>query len=238
SFFQMSPREAAMLDPQQRLLLELSWACLEDGGYAPLSLRGSNTGVFVGVCNYDYRDLLDRQNAPVDGYTSTGSHYACMIANRISYAFNFHGPSVPLDAACASSLFALHSAQEAIHTGQCDLALAGGVNVLCGPTSYASFTQQGMLSPDGRCKTFDAAANGYVRGEGVGVLLLKSLERAVADGDRVYGVILATAVNHGGQARTLTSPNAFAQSQVIQDAHRRAGVLPSTIGYVEAHGTA
>jgi polyketide synthase PksN len=235
-FFGISPREARVMDPQQRLLLELAWACLEDAGYAQETLRGSRTGVFVGVMNFDYRERLTDALGAIAGHMSTGA-YTALIPNRLSYYFDWHGPSVPIDTACSSSLVALHQAVRALELGECEQALAGGVSVLCSPTHYVSFSKTGMLSPDGRCRSFDARANGYVRGEGAGLLLLKPLSRARADGDRIHGVIRGTAVNHGGKVRTVTYPNPDAQADVIATAHERAGVSPDTIGYIEAHGT-
>ncbi|WP_431822728.1 SDR family NAD(P)-dependent oxidoreductase [Burkholderia sp. F1] len=235
-FFGISPREARVMDPQQRILLELAWACLEDAGHAQDALRGSRTGVFVGVMNFDYRERLTDAIGAIAGHMSTGA-YTALIPNRLSYYFDWHGPSVPIDTACSSSLVALHHAVRALQLGECEQALAGGVSVLCSPTHYVSFSKTGMLSPDGRCRSFDERANGYVRGEGAGLLLLKPLSRARADGDRIHGVIRGTAVNHGGKVRTVTYPNPDAQADVIATAHERAGVPPDTIGYIEAHGT-
>lgn len=235
-FFGISPREAMLLDPQQRLMLELSWSCLEDSGYSPAELSGTNVGVFVGVCNFDYKELLEKYQNNIEGHTSTGT-YTSIIPNRISYFFNFHGPSVPVDTACSSSLVAIHQAINALKENECAMALVGGVNVLCTPTYYISFSKLGMLSPQGQCKTFDAKADGYVRGEGAGVILLKPLKNAIKDKDYIYGVIRGSAVNHGGAARTLTSPNAYAQSQVIRSAYTKANLPPNTVSYIEAHGT-
>ncbi|MFS0518813.1 SDR family NAD(P)-dependent oxidoreductase [Nostoc sp. UIC 10607] len=235
-FFGISPREAKLIDPQQRLMLELSWSCIEDSGYSPTNLSGTNVGVFVGVCNFDYKELLEKHQDHIDGHTSTGT-YTCIIPNRISYFFNFHGPSVPVDTACSSSLVAIHQAINALKEKECKLALVGGVSVLSTPTYYISFSKLGMLSPEGQCKTFDAKADGYVRGEGAGVILLKPLRNAIKDKDRIYGVIRGDAVNHGGAARTLTSPNAYAQSQVIRSAYTKASIPPNTVSYIEAHGT-
>jgi len=234
-FFGISPREATRMDPQQRIMLELSWSCIEDAGYSPLELSGSQVGVFIGACNYDY-DQLQHQKEIIEGHTATGS-YTCIIPNRISYLFNFHGPSVPIDTACSSSLVALHQAVNSIKEKECEMALVGGISVLCTPNSYISFSQLGMLSPNGQCKTFDSEADGYVRGEGAGVLLLKPLAKALLDGDRIYGVIKGSAVNHGGKARTLTSPNVYAQAQVLRAAYTKANIAPNTISYIETHGT-
>ncbi|WP_193199908.1 type I polyketide synthase [Nostoc sp. MG11] len=235
-FFGISPREAQIIDPQQRLMLELTWSCLEDAGYSPTDLSGANVGVFIGVCNFDYKELLEKYQNHIEGHIAIGT-YTCIIPNRISYFFNFHGPSVPVDTACSSSLVALHQAINALKDNECKLALVGGVSVLSTPTYYVSFSKLGMLSPQGQCKTFDAEADGYVRGEGAGVLLLKSLKNAIKDKDHIYGVIRGSAVNHGGAARTLTSPNAYAQSQVIRSAYTKANIPPNTVSYIETHGT-
>lgn len=236
-FFRISPTEAELMDPQQRLMLELTWGCLEDAGYLPESLSGSDTGVFVGVGNLDYKELLERKLPTVEGHRST-SNYLSLVANRVSYFLNLRGPSIPYDTACSSSLFAMHYAVQSIVRGEIGMALVAGINVLLTPTNYVAFAKTGMLSPRGQCRTFDAGADGYVRAEGGVLLLLKSLRRAVDDRDRIHGVIKGTAVNHSGRSQTLTSPNAFAQSHVIQEAYLRAGVSPDRVSYVEAHGTA
>jgi len=225
------------MDPQQRLMLELCWGCLEDAGYLPEKVAGSATGVFVGVGGLDYRELLEATLPTVEAHRSTGN-YLSLVANRVSYFLNLRGPSMPFDTACSSSLFAIHCAAQSIRSGECEMALVGGINILLRPTTFISFGKTGMLSPEGRCKTFDAAADGYVRGEGGGVILLKSLRKAIEDGDSIHGVIRGSAINHGGKSQTLTSPNAYAQSQVIQDAYKRAGIAPDRVSYVEAHGTA
>ncbi|MBO3463553.1 type I polyketide synthase [Aetokthonos hydrillicola] len=234
-FFGISPREATRMDPQQRIMLELSWSCIEDAGYAASELSGSQVGVFIGACNYDYNQL-QQQNENIEGHSATGS-YTCIIPNRISYFFNFHGPSVPVDTACSSSLVALHQAVNSINEKECEIALVGGISVLCTPSSYISFSQLGMLSPKGECKSFDSEADGYVRGEGAGVVLLKPLAKALLDQDRIYGVIKGSAVNHGGKARTLTSPNVYAQAQVLRAAYTKANIAPNTVSYIETHGT-
>ncbi|MGY0777280.1 SDR family NAD(P)-dependent oxidoreductase [Azospirillum argentinense] len=234
--FKVSPKEAALMDPQQRLTLELSWACFEDAGYAPSRLAGSDVGVFVGVCNYDYKELQDRYARRGEGHFLTGTANT-IIPNRVSYFFDLHGPSLSVDTACSSSLFAVHHAVRSLQAGECSMALAGGINVMCSPERYVPFSRLGMLSPRGRCSVFDAGADGYVRGEGAGYILLKPLDRAVADGDRVLGVIRGVAVNHGGRVRNLTSPNAFAQAKVIMAALRAAGVDPAEVDCIEAHGT-
>ncbi len=235
-FFRISPAEATRMDPQQRILLEQSWSCLEDAGYPPSSLAGERVGVFVGACNFDYKELLERDAESVEAHTATGT-YNTMLSGRISFFHNFLGPSVTLDTACSSSLVALHLACAAIRDQECNLALAGGVSVLATPTSYISFSKAGMLSATGACKTLDAGADGYVRGEGAALVLLKPLDEAIAANDHIYGIIKGSASNHGGRVRTLTSPSAFAQSRVITEACARARVDARTIGYVELHGT-
>ena len=212
--FKISPREAELMDPQQRIMLELAWTCIEDAGYAPSELRGSDMGVYIGVCNFDYKVMMERSLRSIDAHFSTGAANT-LIPNRISYEFDFKGPSVPVDTACSSSLVALEQAVHALRRGDCSSALVGGISVLCTPTFFISFSKTGMLSPDGICKSFDATADGYVRGEGAGLILLKPLDQAQRDGDAIYGVIKGVAVNHGGKAATVTSPNPYAQSQVV-----------------------
>ena len=235
-FFGISPREAKRMDPQQRLMLELTWSCLEDAGYSPLALSGSPVGVFIGVCNHDYDHLQHKDEDKTDGHSGTGT-WVCMIPNRISYLFNFSGPSIPIDTACSSSLVAIHQAINALQEKECEMALVGGVSVLCTPTRYIQMSQQGMLSPKGQCKTFDSEADGYVRGEGAGVILLQPLAKAIEDKNPIYAVVRGSAVNHGGKARTLTSPNAYAQAKVIRTAYKKANIAPNTVSYIEAHGT-
>ncbi len=235
-FFQISPTEAQSMDPQQRLMLELSWGCLEDAGYPPSALSGTDTGVYIGVAGLDYRELLDANAPSVEAHRSTGN-YLSIVANRVSHFFNLRGPSTPFDTACSSALFALHHAVRSINSGESCMALVGGINVLLTATTFIAFAKTGMLSPRGQCRTFDAGADGYVRGEGAGMILLKPLRKAVEDGDNIYGVVKGSAINHGGKSYTLTSPNAYAQSQVIQDAYKRAGISPDRVSYIEAHGT-
>jgi acyl transferase domain-containing protein len=218
-------------------MLELCWGCLEDAGYLPGSLAGSDTGVFVGVAGLDYRELLEARVPSVEAHRSTGN-YLSLVANRVSYFLDLRGPSVPYDTACSSALFALHYAAQSIRSGESGMALVAGINIILTPATFIAFSKTGMLSPTGQCRTFDAGADGFVRGEGGGVILLKSLNKAIEDGDHIYGVIKGSAINHGGRSQTLTSPNAFAQSQVIQDAYKRAGISPDKVSYIEAHGTA
>lgn len=222
------------MDPQQRVVLESAWAALEDAGERPEDLRGSRTGVFIGVSGADFVATAGQRE--MGGHTFTGMARS-IIANRISYLLDLRGPSAPIDTACSSSLVALHRAVRAIQQGECDAALAGGVNLILGPFPHVAGHRNGMMSPDGRCKAFDAAANGYVRGEGVATLFLKPLDAALRDGNHVHAVIAASAENHGGRANTLTSPNAEAQSDVVARALRLAGWDPRTVEYVETHGT-
>jgi len=236
AFFGISPREAECMDPQQRLLMELTWHCLEQGGTRPESLAGRQVGVFVGACNYEYGDVIARSGQDLEGHQMTGM-YPSLLANRLSYHFDFTGPSFTIDTACSSSLVAVHQAVQALRRGECEAALAGGVNLLASPRAYVLFSKLRMLSPTGSCKTFDAAADGYVRSEGGGLILLKRLSDAVAQGDRILGVIKGSAVNHGGHGRTLTSPDPSAQARLIRAALSDAELEPGSIGYVEAHGT-
>ncbi len=236
SFFGLLPKVVETMDPQQRLVMELVWGCLEDAGVAPSALRGKKVGVMLGVFNHDYKETQDATDVPIEAHYSTGTA-ASIIANRVSHYFDFKGPSFPIDTACSSSLNAIHSAIQALKYGDCEMALAGGVNLLLTPTRHISFSKMGMLSPTGQCMTFDANANGYVRGEGAGLVLLKPLEKAIADGDAIYGVIKGTAVNHCGETYTLTYPSSVAQANVIQEAHERADVPINTVNYIESHGT-
>jgi acyl transferase domain-containing protein len=234
-FFGIAPREALSMDPQQRFLLEVTWEALEDAGIVPESLSGSQTGVFVGIGTHDYSVMT--WSKPVnEPYATTGTGN-CIAANRISYLFNLHGPSISVDTACSSSLVAVHLACQSLWNRESNLALAGGVNILLLPTAMAGFAKAGFLSPDGRCKTFDSRANGYVRGEGAGVVVLKPLSQAKADGNRIYAVIRGSAVNQDGRSNGLTAPNPQAQSALLQKAYQDAGVSPSQIQYIEAHGT-
>ncbi|WAS96620.1 SDR family NAD(P)-dependent oxidoreductase [Nannocystis poenicansa] len=236
-FFGISPREAAAMDPQQRLMLELAWEALEDAGIAPRSLTGSATGVFAGAIWSDYEDLLYRAGAAALGpYTVTGSHYS-IIANRISYVLGLRGPSMTIDSACSSGLVVTHLACESLRRGESTVALAGAVNLNVRPESALAVQRFGALSPSGRCHTFDARADGYVRGEGGGLVVLKTLARALADGDRIRAVIRGSAVNNDGASNGLTAPSRAAQEAVLAAAYRRAGVSAGEVQYVEAHGT-
>jgi polyketide synthase PksN len=236
AFFNISPHEAELMDPQQRIFMEIVWKTIEDAGYRISELSGSNTGLFVGVSSSDYADIIGKNPKKIESHFATGLSHS-VLANRISYCFNFHGPSEPIDTACSSSLIAVHRAFQEIQVGNCDMAIAGGVNVLLNPEVFISFKKSGMLSDDGQCKAFDECANGYVRGEGAGAVLLKPLKHATNDGNHIYGVITASGVNHGGRASSLTAPNMIAQSNLLIDIYERANCDPATISYIEAHGT-
>nr|AKQ22652.1 malonyl CoA-acyl carrier protein transacylase [Scytonema sp. PCC 10023] len=236
SFFGISPHEARLMDPQQRFFLQAVWKTVENAGLQMSALAGTKTGVFVGVANTDYGDLLKAHAPSVEAHTSTGT-CPSVLANRVSYLFDLRGPSLPVDTACSSSLVAVNYAVEAIRNGSCDMAIAGGVNIILTPHFTLSFSKSGMLSEDGRCKTFDSRADGYARGEGVGAILLKPLKQAEADGNIIHAVIRGTGVNHGGHANSLTAPDPNSQAQVLIDAYEKAGVDPSTVSYIEAHGT-
>ena len=235
-FFGITPREAESMDPQQRLLLEVSWEALENAGLAAEQLAGSQTGVFIGISSNDYIRLQTAHGTGLDAYAGTGTSQ-CIAANRLSYQLDLHGPSWAMDTACSSSLVAVHHACQSLRQGESKLALAGGVNIILSPELSIIFSAANMLSPDGRCKTFDADANGYVRGEGGGILVLKRLSDATRDGDNIVALIKGTAVNQDGRSNGLTAPNSLAQQAVIRQALANAGVAASQINYVEAHGT-
>ncbi|MFI5916525.1 SDR family NAD(P)-dependent oxidoreductase [Dactylosporangium sp. NPDC051541] len=236
-FFGISPREAAAMDPQQRLVLELSWEAWEDAGIRPETLRDSATGVFIGAIWDDYASLSYRAGPDAfTPHTLTGINRG-ILANRVSYTYGLHGPSLAVDSAQSSSLVAVHLACESLRRGEAGLALAGGVNLNIVPESTAGAVRFGGLSPDGQCFTFDARANGYVRGEGGGLVVLKPLAAAVADGDRIYCVIQGSAVNNDGATDGLTVPSAAAQAEVIRLAQRDGAARPGDVQYVELHGT-
>ncbi len=234
AFFGIAPREAIWVDPQQRLLLEVAWEALEDGGQVADRLAGEQVGVFVGISTDDYARL--HRGSEGDGYALTGNA-ASIAANRLSYTFDFRGPSLAIDTACSSSLVAIQTACRSLLAGESTLALAGGVNLILAPDLMADFASAGFLSPDGRCKTFDAAADGYVRGEGAGLVVLKPLARALADGDPVRAVIRGGAINQDGRSNGLTAPSREAQEAVLRAAYRSSGIEPGQVSYVEAHGT-
>lgn len=236
AFFGISPREAAVMDPQQRMLLETAWRALEDAGLQIDKLPRSDTGVFIGISHSDYHGIQKFGRPDIDVHTSTGGALS-MAANRLSHRFDLRGPSLSVDTACSSSLVALDLACTAIRTGACEMALCGGVNAILTPDLTVTFSRASMLSPDGRCKAFDSSANGYVRAEGAGIVVLKPLSRAIAEGDRIHAVIRATAVNQDGRTTTITVPSMDAQIAMLREACRRAAIKPSQVSYVEAHGT-
>lgn len=235
-FFDISPREAGRMDPQQRILLEVSWHALEHAGIPPAALAGTRTGVFIGIGNIDYIQVQLTAGCPNDAYVASGNATS-IAANRLSYFYDFRGPSVAVDTACSASLTSVHYACTSLRTRECDVALAGGVNLLLSPVGTVSLSQARMMSSDGRCKVFDAAADGYVRGEGCGIVVLKRLSDALAGGDRIFAVIRGTAVNHDGRTNGLTAPNGLAQEAVIRAALEDAQVAPAAVQYLEAHGT-
>ena len=239
-FFRIAPIEAQWMDPQQRLLLETSWQALEDAGTDPAQLKGTRTGVYMGIGSNDFQDLIKNDGAIDDFaaslYAVTGSRFSTAIG-RVSFALGLEGPALAVDTACSSSLVAIHQAVAGLLRGEADVALAGGVNALLEPTSTRAFASAGMLSPTGQCWTFDAAADGFVRSEGCGVLVLKRLSDAEADGDRIWAVIGGSAINQDGDRPGLAVPKALTQKRVIEDALASAGLSPTDVDYLEAHGT-
>ena len=235
-FFGISPREAATMDPQQRLMLELAWEALEDAGIPPEGLQGSATGVYVGAISSDYAGLLRRAGVAVARQAFTGTQRS-MIANRVSYFLGARGPSLSVDTGQSSGLVSVHMACKGLRAGEASIALAGGVNLNVGPDSALELAALGALSPDGRCFTFDARANGFVRGEGGGLVVLKPLDAALADGDRILGVIRGSAVNNDGGGDGLTAPDPDAQHRLLLMAYENAGIGPDAVSYVELHGT-
>ncbi|KFF06343.1 SDR family NAD(P)-dependent oxidoreductase [Flavobacterium reichenbachii] len=236
-YFNISPAEAELMDPQQRITLQAVYNALEDAGIPASKIKGTNTGVYIGCSSSDYKTLIAKNTDISNSTLATTGNSQSVLVNRISYLLDLHGPSEPIDTACSSSLIAIHRAIENIHNGDCEMAIAGGVNALLTPELTLSFSQAGVLSEDGRCKTFDEKANGYVRGEGVGIVILKKLSKAKLDGDPIYGLIKGSAVNHGGKANTMTSPNSNAQKELLLKAYRTAKIDPRDVGYIEAHGT-
>ncbi len=235
-FFGISPREAVSMDPQQRLLLETSWEALEHASIAPDTLHGSQTGVFFGMSTNDYGDLVSADIENIDVYFATGNNYS-VAAGRLSYILGLHGPSMVVDTACSSSLVAIHLACQSLRNKESNLAISGGVNVILAPETNVNFSKAGMMAKDDRCKTFDAAADGYVRGEGCGVVVLKRLSDAVNDGDSILALIRGSAINQDGRSSGLTAPNGPSQEAVIRTALVNAGLQPNQVDYVEAHGT-
>ncbi|UQS27201.1 acyltransferase domain-containing protein [Amycolatopsis thermalba] len=236
AFFGITPREAEAMDPQQRLLLEVAWEALEHAGIPPSSLRGTRTGVFVGLSASEYGYLTMTDVSAIDAWSGTGAA-ASIAANRLSYLLDLRGPSLTIDTACSSSLVAVHQAVQSLQRGEIGAALVGGVNLLLSPGITANFAEAGVLAADGRCKPFDAAADGIARGEGCGVVVLKPLRAARRDGDRVLAVIRGSAVNSDGRSNGIAAPNPEAQAALLRDAYAVAGLDPSVVDYVEAHGT-
>ena len=237
-FFGISAKEATGLDPQQRLLLEVSWEAMEHAGLDPSTFKGSQTGVFVGISADDYAQAHRHSGRPerIDGYSLTGT-CAAPAAGRISYTFGFEGPSMAIDTACSSSLVAVHLACQSLRARESDMTLAAGVNLMLSPVFLIASTKLGTISAEGICRTFDASANGYGRGEGCGVVVLKRLSDALAAGDRILGLVRGSAVNQDGKSNGLTAPNGLAQERVIRSALENAGLSPAEVGYIEAHGT-
>ncbi|MCY1071300.1 beta-ketoacyl synthase N-terminal-like domain-containing protein [Nannocystis sp. RBIL2] len=236
-FFGISPREAAVLDPQQRLLLEVAWEALEDAGQPQPVLSGSRTGVFVGLTTLDYQQrVLGGEPTDLDVYSLTGNSQ-CFAAGRLSYLLGLQGPCVAVDTACSSSLTAVHLASDSLRDRQCDLAIAGGVNLILSPVATHMLAQAQALSPSGRCRTFDAAADGFVRGEGCGLVVLKRLADARRDGDRIWALVRGSAINQDGRSTGLTAPNVLSQQALLREALARAGLAPEQVGYIETHGT-
>ena len=236
AFFGIAPREASLMDPQQRMLLEVAWEALEDAGLTARRLEGSRTGVFVAIYNHDYLRYQYADPDRVEAYTSSGTAYS-IAAGRLAYLYDLRGPAVVVDTACSSSLVAVHEACQSLRSGECDAAVVGGSGLVLGPETGVSLSRFGMLSRDGRCKTFDASADGFGRGEGCGVVVLKRLADALAAGDRVRAVVRGSALNQDGRSTAMTAPNGLAQREVIREALSAGRVSPGDIGYVEAHGT-
>lgn len=236
-FFGISPREAKSMDPQQHLLLEVCWESLENANIIPSSLNGSKTGVFIGICNQDYSLLLmSREKTEIDAYMTTGMAHS-VAAGRLAYTLGLQGPCLALDTACSSSLVSVHLACQSLRNQECDLAIAGGVNLILSPETSIDFSRNHMLSPDGRCKAFSAEANGFGRGEGCGLIVLKRLSDIDPERDNVLALIRGTAINQDGASSGLTAPNGPSQQRVILDALKNGNLEPSQIDYIEAHGT-
>jgi acyl transferase domain-containing protein/acyl carrier protein len=235
-FFNISQYEAEMMDPQHRIFLETAWKAIEDSGHRTSELSNTNVGIFVGAQFNDYQRLLLSQIG-INGQIATGNSFA-MLVNRLSYILNLRGPSVSIDTACSSSLVAIHQAVSAIQNGDCEMSIAGGISLNILPQSSIALAEMNILSTDGKCRTFDKDANGLVKGEGIGIVILKRLSEALADNDRVYALIKGSAVNHGGRSSSLTSPNSNSQSELLVCAYKKAGFSPESIGIIETHGTA
>jgi polyketide synthase 12 len=235
-FFGISPREASQMDPQQRILLQTTWDALENAGITRQAASGSAAGVFVGISGTEYQRIGIAEDREVLAFGLPGNAHS-IAANRLSYLLGLRGPSFTIDTACSSSLIALHLACQSMRDGECEFAIVAGINVILDPTITVAFSQGGFMAEDGRCKSFDARADGYVRAEGCGVAALKPLSSALADGDRIYAVVRGTAVNNDGPRNGLTAPSATGQEAVLRSAYRRADADPASVAYVEAHGT-
>ncbi|ARV62851.1 short-chain dehydrogenase [Nostocales cyanobacterium HT-58-2] len=236
AFFGISPREAERMDPQQRVVLKVAWEALENAGIMPSNLSGSQTGVFIGIGNYDYGIVISKDLDRINAYDGTGNTLG-VAANRLSYLLNLRGPSLAIETSCSSSLVAIHLACHSLQNAESDLCLVGAVSLMLSPQQTIIYSQARMMASNGRCKTFDASADGYVRGEGCGIVVLKRLSDAIRDGDRIQAVIRGTAINQDGLSNGLTAPNGPSQQAVIRQALENAGVEPAQISYVEAHGT-
>ena len=235
-FFGIPPKEADCMDPQHRIFLECVWHAVEDAGIRAGDLSGTRTGVYCGVSKNDYTELMRELGVEIAPFISTGTVHS-LVSNRVSFFLGTTGPSESVDTACSSGLVALQGALDALRLGRCETAIVGGVNAVLSPTITIAHSRSGMLAPDGKIRTFDEKAGGYVRAEGVAALVLRPLEDALANGDPIWGLVKSVAVNHGGRANFLTSPNAGAQANVIREALREAGLPPEAISYVECHGT-
>lgn len=238
NFFGISPREAAFIDPQQRLMLEVAWEAFEDAGLKPEDFSDSRTGVYVGASGMEYGEITKSRTERniIGAHTMTGTSN-CLLSNRISYILNLHGPSITIDTACSSSLVALHLARQSILRGESECSLVGGVNLLMKPESTLGFAKASMLSPDGRCKSFDSRANGYVRSEGVGVIIIKKLSQAIVDKNNIYAVIRGSMINQDGRTKGISLPNGEAQKRILIDVYRKAGINTADVRCLEAHGT-
>ena len=237
AFFRIAPREAMSLDPQQRLLLEVSWEALENAGIPAEDLKGSATGVFIAICGTDYwHQLLNRNPNQIDAYLTTGNTHS-LASGRLSHFYGTTAPSISLDTACSSSLVAVHMAIKSLRDRESNLAIVGGVNRLIAPEVSINFSQAKMLSPDGLCKTFDESANGFVRSEGCGIVILKRLSDAIADKDNIQAILLGSAVNQDGRTSSITTPNSLSQQAVIQQALENSKIEPEKVSYLETHGT-
>ena len=234
-FFGISHREAELMDPQQRLLMIYVYRAIEDAGYSPKRIAEKNIAVFIGTENSGYDSLVEKSGSEIEAYTATGTQPS-VGPNRISFYLDLRGPSEPIETACASSLVAIRRGMMALNEG-CEMAIVGGVNTLLSPARHIAYDKAGMLSEDGRCKTFSTDADGFVRSEGVGILLLKKLSRAEEEGDHVYGLLCGSAESHGGRAHSLTTPNPIAQTQLLEKVYKEANIDPRTVTYIETHGT-